>query len=343
MGTDGMVLLKPAGTEHCLLDNTDFPAGSTIKVPSTHDFRPGDPVTFKVEGGAKLDTGLQEKTIYYLGIVTAREVQLLASQGGAPVTLKGDGGATMAIMGPIKTLGGVTGGTGYTDGTYDVTFSSATGSGAVITLTVASGGVTAAVLKSPGVNFKVTDSLTSTAAALGAGTGLMIPITAIETAGDTLGGHVNISFANYQAVCQVKSWQMSTTREKIGKSAMRCKLGAGAGKYASVKTYQAGAADLSGSMDVQFTEEQGSLVSRLLANTMLRSQAGTWAKLYVNAVASALSGDMPDDSLSNFVEMPITLEGISTTVDFTATAPTTATINFSASDQPLHMFETSMN
>lgn len=100
-GQDGSVWFTPAGTSHCLLDHSDFPAGqSTVSVPVTHDFKPGDPVVFRPEGGI-LDSALIAGSTYFIGLTQEKEVQILASLGGVPVLFAGDGGS-----GAVDTPGG---------------------------------------------------------------------------------------------------------------------------------------------------------------------------------------------------------------------------------------------
>ena len=84
----------PPGTEFCLKDKTDFPAGTSITVPGNHDFRVGDPVVFKVEGTAKLDTALTAGTTYYVVAKPASTIDVSATDGGTAITLRGDGGTT---------------------------------------------------------------------------------------------------------------------------------------------------------------------------------------------------------------------------------------------------------
>ena len=57
-GQEGSIFFKPAGTQFCLLDYTDFPAGNDITVPTDNDYRVGDAVKFTVEGSANIDSGL---------------------------------------------------------------------------------------------------------------------------------------------------------------------------------------------------------------------------------------------------------------------------------------------
>jgi len=96
-GQDGAVYFKPAGTQACLLDYTDFPAGSTITLPSSNDFRVGDPIIFTEKGAASLSGPLVDGTTYYvLTKPTATSMTISATQGGAAITLLGDGGTAGA-------------------------------------------------------------------------------------------------------------------------------------------------------------------------------------------------------------------------------------------------------
>ena len=96
-GQDGAVFFKPAGTQFCLLDYTDFPAGTSITVPSDNDYQLGDPVAFYEEGSANLDSGLtastaQSVTTYYVVARTDTSISVSATDGGTAITLQGDGG-----------------------------------------------------------------------------------------------------------------------------------------------------------------------------------------------------------------------------------------------------------
>jgi len=100
-GQDGAVFFKPAGTQFCLLDYTDFPAGTSITVPSDNDYQLGDPVAFYEEGTANLDGGLtastaQSVTAYYVVARTDTTISVSATTGGTAVTLQGDGGTGSA-------------------------------------------------------------------------------------------------------------------------------------------------------------------------------------------------------------------------------------------------------
>jgi len=91
-GAEGSVSFVPAGTTFCLLDFTDFPAGSDITVPSTHDFRVGDSVTFTVEGAAKLDGTLTAGTPVFVVAAKESSISVAATAGGTALVMSGDGG-----------------------------------------------------------------------------------------------------------------------------------------------------------------------------------------------------------------------------------------------------------
>src|SRR6056300_1534553 len=95
-GVDGSIYFEPAGTEFCLLDFTDFPAGTSITVPADNDFRVGDPVVFTEEGTASIDTALTAGTTYYVVVRTVNSIDVSATSGGAAITLNGDGGTGTA-------------------------------------------------------------------------------------------------------------------------------------------------------------------------------------------------------------------------------------------------------
>ena len=95
-GQEGSIYFQPAGSHFCLLDFTDFPAGDDITVPSNHDFQVGDPIVFKEEGTANLDSGLTADATVYVIATTATTIQVSATAGGAALPLTGDGGTGTA-------------------------------------------------------------------------------------------------------------------------------------------------------------------------------------------------------------------------------------------------------
>jgi hypothetical protein len=88
----------------------------------------------------------------------------------------GGGGSTN-----IATLGAITPGTLYTNGTYlNVALTGGTGSGATANITVSGGGVTAVALVSFGMGYAIGNTLSATAASIGGtGSGFSVPVATI--------------------------------------------------------------------------------------------------------------------------------------------------------------------
>jgi hypothetical protein len=80
----------------------------------------------------------------------------------------------------IKTLGAITGGSGYTNGTYtNVPLTLGSGDSAQATIVVSGGAVTSVTITAQGAGYQVGDSLSASTAIIGAGAGFAIPVTAI--------------------------------------------------------------------------------------------------------------------------------------------------------------------
>ena len=92
VGADGFVEFAPGGTSVCLAAADFSNAQNHITVGANARFRVGDPVTFTVEGGATLDTGITASSHYFVnGIPNLGEITVAASAGGTTLTLNGDG------------------------------------------------------------------------------------------------------------------------------------------------------------------------------------------------------------------------------------------------------------
>ena len=132
------------------------------------------------------------------------------------ITIAGGSVTSVVITdtGPILTLGTITGGSAYTNGTYtDVPLTGGLGSGAIATVTVAAGAVTTVSLTDLGAGYTPGDVLSATTANLGGtGSGFSVPVATITSAyvqsgvgytvGDTLsadatslGGTVTTAFS----------------------------------------------------------------------------------------------------------------------------------------------------
>jgi hypothetical protein len=85
----------------------------------------------------------------------------------------------------VKTLGTITGGAGYVNGTYtNVTLTGGSGSGAKATVTVALGAVTAVTVTSRGAGYQVGDVLSASNTELGGtGAGFSVPVATLYAQG----------------------------------------------------------------------------------------------------------------------------------------------------------------
>ena len=103
--------------------------------------------------------------------------------GFVPKILLAPGFTQTRISGGVLTAGVTAGGTGYTDGTYNLTVTGA-GTGAVITATVVAGIVTSTSIVNPGSGYTVAPTLALPAGA-GAGTGATFSVT-VGTVGNAV-------------------------------------------------------------------------------------------------------------------------------------------------------------
>jgi len=347
-GSDGLITFKPAGVQFCLSDATDFPAGKYLTVPGNHDYRVGDPVVFKTEGAGVLDTALTANTKYFVVDVNKTSIAVSATKGGVPITLAGAGGQAGS---GIASLAAATAGAGYTPGTYtDVRLVQTIGGGsessARATVVVPAGGALnagAITITSAGKGYTTgagTISLSGGRNAAGDAIDKTAPGTAfsgtatLTTARENTTGHINIGYSEYSVTCMVQEWSLDFSRESIDITTLPCSVGGEADKYASFRTTIPGFASGSGSMSVLFSGDNTSMSSRLIANSLLKSQAGATVKLYVNAIEG--SGGVMDDTASSYIEAPVSLEGFSISVN--TSDAIVASINFSLSGPPSHLF-----
>lgn len=102
------------------------------------------------------------------------KAELIDGPGGAVVTDPDSFGTS------ILTLGSITGGSGYTNGSYtNVALTGGSGTGATANITIAGGAVTAVTIVNGGSGYEVGDTVSATAG-LGAGTGFSVGVTAIN-------------------------------------------------------------------------------------------------------------------------------------------------------------------
>ena len=227
----------------CLRDFTDFPTADpgVIQLPAGHGFLVGDVVSFSIEGGATLVTGLTADTDYHIiSITTDAKATVSATAGGT------------------------------------------------------------------GIAF--TQSLDA----------------------DTPGGHINMKLTEFTSVCNVTEFDFSLDREQIETTSLSCGCSSDGSDLASFKTYQAGFIDGTGSVTVQFTQDQSTMASRVIGSSLKKSQLGAQIRLYINTVCT------PDGAIDNdasaYIEAPVTLLGFSFSVS--PEEVTTATIQFALAGQP---------
>ena len=348
-GQDGLVSFKPAGVKHCLKDAADFPVGKAITVPGDHDFYIGDPVVFTTEGAGALDKALTVNTKYYVVEKTATTIGVAAIKGGAAIVLKGDGGLPGSGIGSL-TAG--TAGAGYAPGTYtDVRLVQGAATTARATVVVPAGGalaVTAITITTPGTGYTtaaggitLTGGKSPTGDAIDkAPPGTPFTGTAtLTTKQEDTTGHINVAYGEFDLVCMVQEWDISFERETIDITTLPCKIGGSADKYAGFRTSIPGFASGTGSMSVLFSGDQTSLSGRLIANSLLKNQAGATVKFYVKAIEG--TGNVLDDTLSSYIEAEISLDGFSISVN--TNDAIVASINFSLAAPPTHLFNLSLS
>lgn len=133
--------------------------------------------------------------------------------------------------GVIFTLGAITAGTLYTNGTYtNVPLTGGTGSGAQATVTVAGGGVTSVVLTNNGSGYTVADALSATAANLGGtGSGFSVPVATITFATQPFQTSTKWVEVSTDSICSI-AWGILP-----GATVNNCRLSAGERKIVRVQ------------------------------------------------------------------------------------------------------------
>jgi len=348
-GQDGSLYYTPAGTEFCLHDNEDFPAGTNITVPVQHDFRVGDPVQFEEEKNGHIDDALSVGTQYYVVARTNTTISVSATKGGTAITLDGDGGnGTLSggVVSVIDTSSLPTSDTTYTAASGAATQTNGSGTGLTVDVTVTSGNVTAVAIASGGTRYKSGETITIKGSTLGATDGdddLTFTITtASALSGGNSTGHIKVKYDPFSAVCQITSWELSIERESIEYSTLPCGVSTTNGtgsKYAQFKKFQPGYATGSGSMTILFTENDDALGQRMLDNVMLSSQEGARVRLFVNTVSDGNATPGVDLSNSMYIEADISLNSMSVAVN--TDDAITADVGYTISDVK-HLFKTSI-
>lgn len=146
-------------------------------------------------------------------IAAAFAVALSCSQAFGQATILPPGEvcfqATTGINGMVGLLGTITGGSGYTNGTYGgVSLTGGSGSGATANITVSGGIVTGVTVLNPGTQYVVGDVLSASAASIGGtGSGFSVPVSSTAINSSLAGGSVGFYIPNTQTYKQ--TWQDS--------------------------------------------------------------------------------------------------------------------------------------
>ena len=113
------------------------------------------------------------------------------------------------IQGALKTLGTITGGSAYTNGTYyNIALTGGTGNSATANITVSGGAVAAVTINNPGCKYVVGNSLSALATDIGGtGAGFSVPVTVITGAtGATWLGDNFDSALLYGTMCEALTY-----------------------------------------------------------------------------------------------------------------------------------------
>jgi hypothetical protein len=354
-GKDGSIAFKFAGTDICLLDKSDFLTGTNIinALRADHDFREGDPVQFtpSTRGTGNytilgnLDSGLVAGAVYYIGSIDSQGRPRIVNGSGAAVTFSGSGGVpTLPLSGPIASTSGLVGGTLYTNGTYTgVPLTGGNGTGAIATIVVSGNAVTTVTRTNNGVGYEVGDVLSAARASLfGALTDGVAAVeftvtvaTITATNQDTPKGDISMSYAEFGAVCNVRSFSVELSRADLDSTSLPCGVSQGnRQKYAPFQSSEPGYVTGSGTMEVYFTSDRYAVASRLRENALLKKQDGAQVQLFVDTIANT-AGTAPDLDLSQLIEAPIRIMGFNATVD--PGQNTTATMQFKIVSLPTRL------
>ncbi len=139
------------------------------------------------------------------------------------------------LNGMVGTLGTITGGSLYTNGSYGgVSLTGGSGSNATANITVSGGLVTAVAILNPGVNYVVGDVLSASAASIGGtGSGFSVPVNSIAINSAVAGGTAAFYIPN--TLTPKQTWQNSgetvLNTNPVGLDSNGCAIVYGSGTY----------------------------------------------------------------------------------------------------------------
>jgi hypothetical protein len=151
------------------------------------------------------------------------------------------------------------------------------------------------------------------------------------------GNHIEMTFANAYAMCEVPSVTLTITRGEVDRTAIPCKPGPanGAPKMAQFRAYQPGFADGNGTITLRLTEDMAAFNNRIIQGALFNDQSGAVLKAYFNAVATS-GGLTVDDTASLYSEFPVVLLGFDTGIS-QEDSPTEFSVNYRVAGQPTHL------
>jgi hypothetical protein len=341
-GQDGMIQFRPPGTSQCVADFSSFGTDGDIThitVPCSHDFRVNDAVLFAEVNGANLDSALSPSVVR--ADIVEGEILTLGNfvEGSAyqdgvynAVSLTGGfgTGATADITvasGRVTGVALVSGGSGYRD-TDQLSAAPANLGGSGSGFTIEVGTVFSSVPVGDACYYVVAkgDEWISVSTVMNG------PAISMRGDGGTgsedteLPAHILIELCDWYTVCNVRSFSAELSRDELDITTLPCDTGVGCDKLAQFRATQAGYAELDGTMEVYFTCDQDNIANRLLGASLLKSQQGARAKLYVCSQTDGTG--QPDDSSSLFIDIDIAITGMSFEVN--PDDPTTAELTFKA-------------
>lgn len=146
--------------------------------------------------------------------------------------------ATTGINGMVGSLGTITGGNSYTNGTYGgVPLTGGSGTNATANITVSGGIVTQVTVLNPGIQYVVGDVLSAAAANLGgSGSGFSVPVASTSINSSLAGGTVGFYIPNTQTIKQTwrDSGETILNTNPVGLDQNGCAVVYGAGIYRQI-------------------------------------------------------------------------------------------------------------
>ena len=146
--------------------------------------------------------------------------------------------------------------------------------------------------------------------------------------GEDNGGHIELQFSPAAGICEVRSFDVSMSRDSLDVTTLPCAPSASAGgqKWAQPKKNQPGTAEITGTLTLLITDNAEALSTRLMESTYLNNQDGAAVKLYIDLQSDGLTPPQPDDTASAVIAGEVQFTDFSTSVN--SDDATEATVDF---------------